>query len=221
MTGLISPSMMCADIENLSAQLSVFEENKVEYLHLDIMDGLFVPNFTLGTDYCKTLKRITSIPADYHLMIERPEDKLDWFSITRGDIVSVHWESTPHINKALSKIRQCGARAFAAINPGTPVCVLEDMLDDVDGVLVMTVNPGFAGQKMIPSTLKKITKIRRMLDERGMTDKMIEVDGNVSFENAKLMREAGADIFVAGTSGVFSPSLSLTEGIKKFREAIR
>lgn len=211
---------MCADIEALPSQLRTFEQTGIEYLHLDIMDGHFVPNFTLGTDYCKKLKKITTVPADYHLMIENPEDKLDWFSVGKGDIVSVHYESTAHIQKALSGIRQFGARAFLAINPGTPVNVLEDLLDDIDGVLVMTVNPGFAGQKMVPSALKKITKVRRLFDENGMKEKEIEVDGNVSFENAKLMKEAGADIFVAGTSSIFSSSTSLKEGIAKFRNII-
>ena len=220
MKNKISPSMMCADALNLGSTLKEFEENGIEYLHIDIMDGTFVPNFTLGTDYCKILKNATSIPLDIHLMIEKPEERLDWFPIGENDIVSVHAESTKHLQKVLRAIKDKGAKAFAALNPATPICFLEEVLDDIDGVLIMTVNPGFAGQKLVPQTLDKITRVRKLLDENGKKTSEIEVDGNVSFENAEKMKKAGADLFVAGTSSVFKKDLTLTNGIIKLRSFI-
>ena len=216
----ISPSMMCADMMKLGETLEAFARQGIEYLHIDIMDGKFVPNFTLGTDYCKMLKKNTSIPLDIHLMVEEPESKLDWFPIGEGDYVSIHAESTNHLQKALAKIREKGARPMVAISPATPLSVLEYVLDDIDAVLVMTVNPGFAGQKLIPATLEKIRKLRTYLDENGHSNVEIEVDGNVSFENAKKMSAAGANIFVAGTSSVFVTTATLDEGIQKLREVI-
>ena len=216
----LSPSMMCADLFRLEETLAVFEKTGVEYLHIDIMDGGFVPNFTLGTDFCKQLKRRTEIPLDVHLMIDEPERKLGWFPVGPGDIVSVHAESTKHLHKALAAIRETGAQAFAAVNPGTPFSVLEPVSDALDGVLVMTVNPGFAGQKMIPSTLKKITEARRYLDANGFERVIVEVDGNVSLPNAAAMRAAGADLFVAGTAGLFRPDLPLADGVRALRAAI-
>ncbi len=213
--------MMCAEFTKTAETLRVFENEGIEYLHIDIMDGHFVPNFTLGTDYCREIKRLTNIPLDIHLMIERPEISLGWFPFGTGDIVSVHYESTPHIQKALAEIKNRGARAFVALNPGTPVNVLDYLLDDIDGVLCMAVNPGFAGQKAVPSAFKKIKDVREYLDKNGYENIEIETDGNVSFENAVKMREAGANIFVAGTSSIFNPALPLTEGIRKFREAIK
>lgn len=221
MKGKISPSMMCADIMNMRQILAAFEKEGIEYLHIDIMDGDFVPNFTLGTDYCKMLKKNTSIPLDIHLMVESPETKLDWFPIGEGDYVAVHVESTKHLQRVLAQIRAKGAKPMVVINPATPISAIEHVLDDIDGVLVMTVNPGFAGQKLVPATLKKITALRNYLDENGCGHVEIEVDGNVSFENAKKMRAAGADIFVAGTSSVFTDKFSLEEGIKKLREVIK
>ena len=203
---------MCASLCDTENTLRIFEENSVEYLHIDIMDGSFVPNFTLGTDYCREMKRLCNIPLDIHLMIDRPEEKLDWFPIGVGDIVSIHTESTAHLHKALSVIKECGAMAFAAINPGTPISSIEAVADICDGFLVMTVNPGFAGQKMIPSTLTKITKLRGLYPE-----KHIEVDGNVSFENAVKMKSAGANIFVGGTSSIFSRDGDINSNIKKMR----
>jgi ribulose-phosphate 3-epimerase len=217
---MISPSMMCADIFALGDTVDVFEKNGVSYLHIDIMDGEFVPNFTLGTDYCRRMKRSTSIPLDIHLMINDPEKKLSWFDFGEGDIVSVHFESTKHPYLALQMIRERGAKAFLAINPGTAASVILPMLSVMDGVLVMTVNPGFAGQKLAESTLSKITEVREIAAKAGRDDLLIETDGNVSFENAVRMSRAGADIFVAGTSAVFRKDMTLEEGLKKLRECV-
>lgn len=213
--------MMCADIGKIPSIISDFENGGIEYLHIDIMDGSFVPNFTLGTDYCKSLKSMTNIPLDIHMMVNEPENKLDWFPIGEGDFVSVHLESTKHLQKALASIRSKGGKPMVALNPATPIFMLENVLDDIDGVLLMTVNPGFAGQKLVKSTLSKITELRNYLDNKGYSNIEIEVDGNVSFENAKLMKEAGANIFVVGTSSVFKSDFSLSSGIKKMREVIK
>ena len=212
----ISPSLMCCNFFEFEKQIKVFEEEKIEYLHIDIMDGLFVPNYTLGTDFVKQVKKKTSIPVDLHLMIDKPEMKLDYFTFGEGDIVSVHAESTQHLQRALQKIKDKGAKAYVAINPATPICALEEVLESIDGVLVMTVNPGFAGQKLVAGAMSKIARVRKFLDENGKNDLPIEVDGNVSYENAKLMNEAGADIFVCGTSSIFA--CNLTDGIRKFRK---
>lgn len=216
----ISPSIMCVDFFKLPEYVHKFENNNIDLIHVDVMDGKFVQNFTLGTDFIKGLKRNTKIPLDIHLMVEDPETKLDWFEFCEGDYVSIHYEATKHLNKAISTIKNRGAKAMVAINPATPICVLEDILDDIDAVLIMTVNPGFAGQSLVKSTLNKIKKLRKLLDENGCNNIEIEVDGNVSFENAKLMNEAGANIFVAGTSSVFSKGNTLEENIKKLRETI-
>ena len=216
----ISPSMMCADIFCLRETLDKFAKNQISYLHLDIMDGEFVPNFTLGTDYCRLMKERTEIPLDLHLMIQNPERKLSWFTFGKNDIVSIHFESTNHPYLALQMIRERGAKAFLAINPGTSAGVILPMLSVLDGVLVMTVNPGFAGQKLVESTLDKIEEVRVLAERAGKKDLLIEVDGNVSFENATRMSKKGADIFVAGTSSLFRKDMTFDEAVKKFKDSV-
>ena len=217
----IAPSMMCVENDTLIQTLNTFEKNGISLLHLDIMDGHFVNNFALGTDYCKNLKKYCSIPLDYHLMIEKPENKLDWFSFGENDYVSIHAESTYHIQRAVSLIKERGAKAGIALNPATPLSELDYITDDLSFVLLMTVNPGFAGQKLVPQTLKKISDLRKLLDEKGLFGCEIEVDGNVSFENARKMSEAGANIFVAGTSSLFIKNdKPLQENIRLFNDVI-
>ena len=216
----ISPSLMCADFFNLAEELRKLEEGGIELLHIDIMDGEFVPNYTLGTDFVKKLHAATRIPLDIHMMVKNPENKLQWFEIKEGDYVSVHIESSTHIQRTLATIHQMGGKTMLALNPGTPISVLEDLLPDIDAVLIMTVNPGFAGQKLIPQTLEKITRLRKYLDEKGYGHVEIEVDGNVSFENAEKMNRAGANIFVAGTSSIYAKSGTFEENIKQLRAAI-
>ncbi|HOP10563.1 MAG TPA: ribulose-phosphate 3-epimerase [Oscillospiraceae bacterium] len=217
----ISLSMMCADPLRLEEALNAFKSAHADYLHVDIMDGRFVPNITLGTDYCRILKKSSDIPLDIHLMIEEPENRLDWFNFGPGDLVSVHVESTKHLQRVLHAIRSRGAKPIAALNPATPLQPLNYVLDDIDGVLVMCVNPGYSGQELIPATVQKIKDTRNLLDASGHPDIRIEVDGNVSLKNAQLMSKAGADIFVAGTSSVFQPEkFTLSEGISLLRKAI-
>ncbi len=221
MNGKIAPSVMCVDFMNLPATLDAFQKLSIEYLHVDIMDGCFVPNYTLGPDFCRALKDATPIPLDIHLMITEPERKLDWFPFGQGDYVSIHYEATAHPIRALQAIRRRGGKSMLALNPATPIQVLETALDDMDGLLIMTVNPGYAGQALIPRTLDKIRAARKFLDERGASHIEIEVDGNVSFENAAKMRAAGADIFVAGSSSVFKKDASLEHNTALLRQAIR
>ena len=218
MSKKISPSLMCCDFLNLKNQLTVFEKNGIEYLHIDVMDGEFVPNIALGVDFIKQLKQNCKIPLDIHLMIENPDKKLDFIPFSNGDIVSVHVETTKHLQRVLTEIKKRGGKPFVAINPATPLTAIEEVLFDIDGVLLMTVNPGFAGQKLIPSTIEKIAKLKNLIKASG-TNIEIEVDGNVSFENAVKMSNAGADIFVAGTSSVFTGDME--KGIEKLRESIK
>ncbi len=216
----IAPSVMCAPLLSVDSCLQELESSGADLLHIDVMDGSFVSNYTLGTDFIRQLKEKATLPLDIHLMITDPEKKLDWFTFGEGDYVSVHYEASRHLNRAIAAIKKKGAKALVAINPATPISALDSVLDDIDGILVMTVNPGFAGQKLVESTLKKIRKLRAYLDAEGYEDLEIEVDGNVSFENAKRMRASGADIFVAGSSSVFAKGASLRENTVKLREII-
>jgi ribulose-phosphate 3-epimerase len=211
---------MCADLFHLGETIRIFESFHVPYLHIDVMDGVFVPNLMLGTDTIKQIRKASSIPLDIHLMIENPGDKLEWFEPREGEYFAVHAETTNHLQRVLAKIRTLGAKPMAAINPATPLEAIEEVLDDVDAVLIMTVNPGYAGQKLVPRTLDKIRRLREMLDKRGLGHVEIEVDGNVTMENALKMRAAGADIFVAGTSLIFRPG-KMEDHIKLFYDQIR
>jgi ribulose-phosphate 3-epimerase len=216
----ITPSMMCADLFDLEETIRLFEEKHIPYLHVDVMDGSFVPNIMLGTGTINQIRKAASIPLDLHLMIMDPDEKLEWFSPQPGEFVSVHAETTRHLQRVLAKIRDLGAKPMAAINPATPLAAIEEIFPDVDGILIMTVNPGFAGQKLVSQTLDKIRRLRALLDSRGFNNVEIEVDGNVTLENAIAMRAAGANIFVAGTSLLFRPG-SLEDHIKSFYEHIR
>ncbi len=216
---VIAPSLMCADFVNIKEELDVMQQCGIEYLHIDIMDGVFVPNITLSSALVKQFRKITDIPYDYHLMITNPEQKADMIEIKAGDMVSIHYESTPHVLKALQTYKGKGAKVGVALNPATPICVLEYLLSEIDFVLIMTVNPGFSGQKMVANALGKIADTRKFLDERGFNIP-IEVDGNVSFDNIPKMRKSGADIFVAGTSSVYSKDMLLKNGIEKMREIL-
>ena len=220
MKGKIAPSMMCADITKLRETLDIFEMCNIEYLHIDVMDGCFVPNLQIGVDYIKQLRCHSKIPLDIHLMITEPEYKLDWFDIQEGEYVSVHYESTNHVQRVLAGIKQKGARTMLALNPATPLVALDECMPDIDAVLLMTVNPGYAGQQLVPQSLGKISRLRKWLDDKGYVNIEIEVDGNVSFENAQKMRQSGADIFVAGSSSVFHREMTLEDAIAKLRANI-
>lgn len=220
MPGKISPSIMCADFRHLEESIKILEQVGVEYLHFDIMDGSFVPNFTLGPDLMRSVREITNIPFDIHLMVQHPENHIALFDLKPGDLVSVHQESTVHLQRTLQKIKDNGAKAAVALNPATPIYSIEDVLDDMDVVLIMTVNPGFAGQKLVPATLRKIANMKKYLKENEYEHIEIEVDGNVSCENARKMREAGAEIFVAGSSSLFIKGVSIAASAEELRKSI-
>ena len=218
----ISASMMCSDLINLKETLKIFEEEHVEYLHIDMMDGEFVPNFGLGVDYIRGLRKLTNIPLDLHLMIKDPEYKLQWIGIKETDIVGIHYESTYQVQRALDWLEPYGCKRFLAINPATPVNALEEVLDYIDGINLLMVNPGFAGQKMVPSTLKKANKITNLLQKTGHNNIILEVDGNITPENGKILKKIGANIFVCGTSSLFKGDINkYKENIKIFREYIK
>lgn len=218
----ISASMMCADLINLKETIEIFEKERVDYLHIDVMDGEFVPNFGLGVDYIRGLRELTSIPLDIHLMVKDPEYKLQWIGIKATDIVSIHYESTYQVQRVLDWLVPFGCKRFLAINPATPIYVLEEVLDYIDGINLLMVNPGFAGQKIVPSTLEKARKLKVFLIEHGKESIIVEVDGNITPENGNTLRKLGAGIFVAGTSSIFHGDVVQYQmNIEKFREAIR
>jgi ribulose-phosphate 3-epimerase len=212
--------MMCADVGALRETLAIFEKHGIDYLHIDVMDGVFVPNLMLGTDYCARLRALSSIPLDIHLMITNPEPKIAWFDPQPGEYVSVHAESTKHLHRAIQTVQKTGARALAALNPSTPLSAVEYVMEDVSGVLLMLVNPGYAGQTLIPETLRKIRELRALADAKNLQDFEIQVDGNVGFENAKEITKAGADFLVLGSSAVFHKDYSIENAIIKFKEAL-
>lgn len=218
----ISASLMCSDLVDLKDTIRIFEEEGIERLHIDMMDGTFVPNFGLGVDYVRGLRKLTKIPLDLHLMIKDPEYKFSWIGILPTDIVCIHYESTFQVQRALDYLQPFGCKRFLAINPATPVSALEEVLDYIDGINLLMVNPGFAGQKIVPSTLRKAKKVVDLLKREGREDIIIEVDGNITPENGKILREIGASMFVAGTSAIFKGDLSkYSDNIKLFREYIK
>ena len=217
----ISASMMCSDLVNLQQTLHIFEEQKIEYLHIDVMDGEFVPNIGLGVDYIKSLRKLTSIPLDLHLMIREPEYKLSWIGIEKTDIVSVHYESTYQVQRMLDRLNSFGCKKFLAINPATPIWVLEEVLDYIDGINLLMVNPGFAGQRIVTSTIKKAEKLQHFLQERNKGNIILQVDGNITPEHGLILKKYGASIFVAGTSSIFRGNVEDYEhNIKELRVAI-
>lgn len=218
----ISASMMCTDLVDLKETIRIFEQEGVEHLHIDMMDGSFVPNFGLGVDYIRGLRKLTSIPLDLHLMVKDPEYKFQWIGIKSSDIVSIHYESTFQVQRALDYLEPFGCKRFLAINPATPVSALEEVLDYIDGINLLMVNPGFAGQKIVPSTMKKAQKVVNLLKREGREDIVIEVDGNITPENGNKLRKIGASMFVAGTSAIFKGRLNkYQENIEVFKDAIK
>ncbi len=221
MKSKISASMMCSDLIDLKETLRIFEEEEVEYLHIDMMDGTFVPNFGLGVDYIRGLRKLTNIPLDLHLMIKDPEYKFQWIGIKETDIVSIHYESTFQVQRALDYLKTYGCKRYLAVNPATPVYVLEEVLDYIDGINLLMVNPGHAGQKIVPSTIKKAQRVVDFLRSEGREDIAIEVDGNITPENGNKLKNIGAEIFVCGTSAIFKGNVAdYRNNIQIFRNSV-
>jgi ribulose-phosphate 3-epimerase len=215
----ISPSMMCADFLNLKECLDLFEEEGIEYLHIDIMDGHYVPNFALGIGFCRALRSHVSIPLDIHLMIDLVEPAIPVFSEFVGAVISFHPDVTRHPLKVIQDIRDRGGRAGIALDPAVPIESVRHLLPHVQLINVMTVNPGYAGQKLVPGTIEKVEEASSYIRDRGL-DLELEVDGNVSWENVPRMLVAGAEVFVAGTSSVFSSEGSLEDNVRRLRRMI-
>lgn len=216
----LSASIMCADLLNMEKSIRELEGAGIDYLHIDIMDGAFVPNITLGFDLINAVKKITDIPLDIHMMVNEPSKLIDLMKLSENDIICVHSESEIHIARTLQKIRDKGVKAGIAINPGTPVETLRYTAGLADMVLVMTVNPGFAGQKIVPFAERKVRDTREFLNSLGYKDMLIEVDGNISLENGMKLSKQGADIFVLGTSALFLKDKEMNEAAEAFRAVL-
>ena len=220
MNKYISASVMCADQMNLATQITELEKAGIDYLHVDIMDGHFVPNITLGFDFVKDLKKITDIPLDVHMMVENPSAFLEYLPLEKDDILCVHYESETHIHRTLEQIKNKGCKAGLALNPATPLDCAQYLTDYMDMLLVMTVSPGFAGQKLFAAAERKTAAAKKMLTELNRNDILIEVDGNISIPNAQKLNKCGADIFVLGTSSLFLKDKSLFDAAVDFRAAL-
>ena len=220
MSVLIAPSILSADFAALGDAIAAAERGGADLIHVDVMDGHFVPNMPLGVGVLERLRAKTALPIDVHLMVADNDFFIDLLKDCGVNRISVHVESSPHLDRTLAHVRESGALAGAAINPATPLAAIEYALERLDYVLVMTVNPGFAGLKLTPASIRKIADCRKLLDDRGYRHLPIQVDGNVSFENIPAMVAAGADNLVAGTSSIFHASASIRDNMTRMREAI-
>jgi ribulose-phosphate 3-epimerase len=196
---LIAPSLLSADFLNLGRDIEMVNRSEADWFHCDVMDGRFVPNISFGIPVVKAISQLAEKPLDVHLMIVEPEKYFEAFVKAGADIITFHYEASTHIHRAVQQLKALGVKAGVVLNPHTPVSVLEDILGDLDLVLLMSVNPGFGGQKFIERTYEKIRMLRKMIDDQGLNT-MIEVDGGVNTENAASLFEAGADILVAGNA---------------------
>lgn len=196
----LAPSILSADMGNLQRDIERIVEGGTQYIHIDVMDGMFVPNISFGFPILKAVRKMTDRVLDVHLMIADPDRYIDEFAEAGADIICVHAEACTHLHRTIQHIKQLGKKAAVALNPATPVSAIDYVLEDLDMVLVMSVNPGFGGQKFIPSALRKIKEVKELALERGLTNLDIEVDGGVTLDNILEVKEAGANIFVAGSA---------------------
>lgn len=212
MTVTIAPSVLSADLGRLAEQVERAVAGGAEWVHVDVMDGNFVPNLTFGAPLVRALRRLTNVPLDVHLMVERPERYLGEFADAGANVFTFHPEATVHVQRHLATARQLGMRAGLALNPSTPVSLLEEVIDDIDLVLIMSVNPGYGGQSYLPQSNDKIRRTRALLERRG-SPAALEVDGGITMETIGAAWEAGADTFVAGTAvfGVADPAQAVRD----------
>ena len=210
----IAPSILSADFTCLGREIQAVTEAGADWIHVDVMDGHFVPNITMGPLVVEAVRRSTHLPVDVHLMIEKPDRYISDFAKAGADYISVQVETCPHLHRAIHLIKECGAKAGAVLNPATPASVLDEILEDLDLVLVMSVNPGFGGQQFIPGALRKIRQLRSRIDSAGLHT-LIQVDGGVNTSTIAEIALSGADIFVAGSAVFNSDDYAKTIGALK------
>jgi ribulose-phosphate 3-epimerase len=213
----LAPSILAADFARLGEQVREAEAAGADRIHVDVMDGHFVPNISIGVPIVKSLRPVTRLPLETHLMIESPDRFLEAFAAAGSKTLIVHWEDNANLHRTVHEIRRLGCNAGVAINPATPAAVLSEIVDDLDLVLVMTVNPGFGGQRFIESTLPKIVQVRRMIQERGLACQL-EIDGGVDASTAPLGVKAGANVLVAGSS-IFNSKESIAAAMERLRKS--
>ena len=211
----IAPSILSADFSRLGEQVAEAETGGADAIHIDIMDGNFVPNITMGPMIVDAIRNWTSLPFDLHMMVEAPERYIDDFASAGADIITVHAEACRHLHRTVHQILEAGKKPSVAISPATPVAAIEEVIDDLNQALVMTVNPGFGGQAFIESMLGKVSRVRALIDERGLSTDL-QVDGGVSASTAASVVQAGANVLVAG-SAVYNDRMSVAEGIAAIR----
>lgn len=199
MTTIVAPSLLAADFRNLEAECRMLNDSEADWYHLDVMDGKFVPNISFGQFIIAAFSKMTDKLLDVHLMIEAPERYIDSFRAAGAGVITVHYEACIHLHRTLQQIRATGAKAGVALNPHTPVALLEDIISEIDLVCLMSVNPGYGGQQFIPQTVNKTRQLAEMLRRHG-SKALIEIDGGVSLTNAQILVEAGADVLVAGST---------------------
>lgn len=195
---IIAPSILASDFANLQKEAEMINQSAADWFHIDVMDGVFVPNISFGIPVTEAIKKHANKPLDVHLMIVNPEKYIEDFAKAGADLITVHWEACPHIHRTLAQIKEAGCKAGVVLNPATPVSVLQDIISDCDMVLLMSVNPGFGGQKFIENTYQKVKELKKLISQKNAIT-IIEIDGGVNLETGAKLVEAGADALVAGS----------------------